>query len=278
MRNLKDAGGNTLNAPEGFRYYRDELPTNDDAIKAAERALREHLPLAAQGEDQARQPLPRLGLHGRQRREHRQRLLHMRDDAFAQLGDTNLADGVVQGTAPAFSVDTGRGQQTRGPRDRAAGHGTFTVPCYLTTNCSRRRRWTWTRTAIRSSTATYTANFDCIIPHAAVDDRRTPGTAVAVRARPARQGHRGRLERRSEPRAGAQLRLLRHRRDRVRRGDIPNTIGILQNMGQVPRAHRPHPAGTAQHAPPRAADGQPERVRSATPPSTSTGPTLRARR
>ena len=34
------------------------------------------------------------------------RLLHMRDDAFAQLGDTNLADGVVQGDAPAFSIDS----------------------------------------------------------------------------------------------------------------------------------------------------------------------------
>ena len=42
-----------------------------------------------------------------------ERMLHIRDDAFAQLGDTNLADGVVQGTAPAFTVDSQRRERTR---------------------------------------------------------------------------------------------------------------------------------------------------------------------
>ena len=35
-----------------------------------------------------------------------ERMLHIRDDAFAQLGDTDLADLVVQGTSPRFIVDT----------------------------------------------------------------------------------------------------------------------------------------------------------------------------
>ena len=30
----------------------------------------------------------------------------MRNAAFAQLGDNNLADGVVQGASPKFAVDT----------------------------------------------------------------------------------------------------------------------------------------------------------------------------
>src|SRR3954463_8090314 len=34
------------------------------------------------------------------------RLLAMRDDAFHQLGDDNLADGVVKGSAPAFKVES----------------------------------------------------------------------------------------------------------------------------------------------------------------------------
>ena len=34
-----------------------------------------------------------------------ERALHMRDDAFAQLGDHDLADRVVQGSAPEFVVD-----------------------------------------------------------------------------------------------------------------------------------------------------------------------------
>jgi hypothetical protein len=64
------------------------------------------------------------------------RLLAMRDDAFAQLGDTNLADGKVDGHAPAFTVDSVSnytpaqdGQIAR----RITGH--FTVPCYIAPNC-----------------------------------------------------------------------------------------------------------------------------------------------
>ena len=35
-----------------------------------------------------------------------EKVLHIRDDAFAQLGDTDLADRRVQGSAPEFAVDT----------------------------------------------------------------------------------------------------------------------------------------------------------------------------
>jgi hypothetical protein len=35
-----------------------------------------------------------------------ERMLHIRDDAFAELGDTNLSDLVVQGSAPRFIVDS----------------------------------------------------------------------------------------------------------------------------------------------------------------------------
>ena len=56
------------------------------------------------------------------------RALAIRDDAFAQLGDTNLADTLVQGDSPAFTVtevvDEG-GVRTV--------NGTVTVPNYLTT-------------------------------------------------------------------------------------------------------------------------------------------------
>ena len=33
------------------------------------------------------------------------RMLHIRDDAFAQLGDHNLRDLNVQGSAPKFTID-----------------------------------------------------------------------------------------------------------------------------------------------------------------------------
>src|SRR4051812_19456365 len=61
------------------------------------------------------------------------RLVAMRNDAFAQLGDTSLADGVVQGSAPAFTVDTVTVNPDGNIARRISGH--FTVPCYIAPTC-----------------------------------------------------------------------------------------------------------------------------------------------
>src|SRR5213079_1355708 len=60
------------------------------------------------------------------------RLLSMRNDAFRQLGDTNLADGVIQGGAPGFTI-TGVQDFTPAQNAKIARTitGTFAVPCYL---------------------------------------------------------------------------------------------------------------------------------------------------
>ena len=70
-----------------------------------------------------------------------ERMLHIRDDAFAQLGDTDLGDRIVQGTSPEF-VDRLRAEErtTTGPtrtasstsdHRSAASTGRVTVPNYL---------------------------------------------------------------------------------------------------------------------------------------------------
>jgi hypothetical protein len=60
------------------------------------------------------------------------RMLSMRNDAFRQLGDTNLADGVIQGRAPTYTV-TGVQDFTIAQNAKIARTvtGTFAVPCYL---------------------------------------------------------------------------------------------------------------------------------------------------
>lgn len=57
------------------------------------------------------------------------RALAIRDDAFAQLGDDDLADLVVAGSAPPMEI-TGVSDDGNGTR---TVHGTVTVPNYLTT-------------------------------------------------------------------------------------------------------------------------------------------------
>jgi hypothetical protein len=64
------------------------------------------------------------------------RLLAIRDDAFRQLGDTSLADGQVEGTSPAFTVDSVSDftpAQNSNIARRVQGH--FTVPCYIAPTC-----------------------------------------------------------------------------------------------------------------------------------------------
>ena len=60
------------------------------------------------------------------------RALAIRDDAFAQLGDTNLANRQVEGEAPAMAVTEVLDGESDGHPTRTV-HGTVTVPNYLTT-------------------------------------------------------------------------------------------------------------------------------------------------
>ena len=64
------------------------------------------------------------------------RLLAMRDDAFKQLGDTDLDNGVVEGKAPEFTVESVTNYTAAEDSQRARRiTGRFTVPCYLAPTC-----------------------------------------------------------------------------------------------------------------------------------------------
>jgi len=60
------------------------------------------------------------------------RMLKIRNDAFRQLGDTNLADGKIVGHAPRYTI-TGVENFTSAENPKIARRvtGTFVVPCYL---------------------------------------------------------------------------------------------------------------------------------------------------
>ncbi|MGC1813850.1 MAG: hypothetical protein WA696_06905, partial [Solirubrobacterales bacterium] len=104
LRDLRTAGGQEIPAPNGFLYYRDKLRSGAAVInqrrhhfKSIFKTLRKahikrkHLYLAWDFTVSSDQNIAA-------------RMLHIRNDAFAQLGDTNLADLAVAGAAPQFSV------------------------------------------------------------------------------------------------------------------------------------------------------------------------------
>ncbi len=184
MRRLKDAAGTELEPPEGFRYLRDDLPVKEQAVedqrKRFDRVFR----------DLRREKIKRRDLYlawdftVATDENIAARMLHIRDDAFAQLGDTNLADVEVQGSAPSFQVTSVENfTEAEDPELARRIQGTYQVPCYLVPNCEPGGRFGLGADGLPSRNGTYTAEFNCGVPHAAVD---APGAAPG---RPQVYGH-----------------------------------------------------------------------------------------
>ncbi|MQA74681.1 MAG: hypothetical protein GEU88_10135 [Solirubrobacterales bacterium] len=233
MRDLTDGAGKELGPPEGFRYYRDDLPSKERVVNQQRKRFEQVFRALRKAKIKRKDLYLAWDFTVASDENIAQRMLHIRDDAFRQLGDTNLADGVVHGGAPAFAIESVDTDPS--PEVARRIRGTFTVPCYLTNGCQAPATFTLDANGNPIQQGAYRANFDCIVPHAAVDD---PGAAPG---RPSLYGH-GLLGRASEVSSSPQRTLAQAHNfvfcatDEIgfSSGDIPNTIGILQNLGRFP--------------------------------------------
>jgi hypothetical protein len=161
VRTVVDAAGTPLAPSDVFRAYRDNLRTGLDAVEAR----RPHM-------EGLFRTLHRAGIDRRQltiawdftvasKDDLSERLLAMRDDAFAQLGEA----------APTFTVTAVR-PSTRSNLLREV-EGTFQVPLYLTGSGapgSVLNNGTGAGSSpIPTRNGSYTARFVCTIPSSAVD-------------------------------------------------------------------------------------------------------------
>jgi hypothetical protein len=245
IRDLKDSGGNAIKAPEGFRYYRDDLPSKDAAINdQRDRFNGIFSTLRDAGIKRANLNLA-WDFTVASDENIAGRVLHMRDDALAQLGDTSPGDNVVQGTAPLFSVTSVQnftiGQDTRMAR---RVQGTFQVPCYMTDPdgggplgpCDPGSVMQMNAAGVPQQNGTYTANFNCMIPRSAIDGVPTP-------ARPTVYGH-GLLgsagEATSTPQKtlGNNFNIMDCATDEIglSSSDVSVAIGVLGELGKFPQA------------------------------------------
>jgi hypothetical protein len=236
MRRLKTASGQRIKAPAGFRYYRDRLPSSSPVINRR----RGHF-------DSIFRTLRRAGI-----RRHNLylawdftvasdqnlagRMLHIRNDAFAQLGDTHLADGVVQGHAPTFAVTSVQNFTAAQNANTAREvKGTFVVPCYLFPSCAPGGTFKLDSNGMPTRNGAWTANFDCVIPRAAIDPGARP-------SRPSLYGH-GLLGDASEVESDAQESLgqlgdiTSCATDEIgfSSSDIPTAVGALQDLSGFPK-------------------------------------------
>jgi hypothetical protein len=133
LRDLRTAHGGLIKAPSWFARLRDKgsLPSRERGqahryIKIFDALTEAHVPID-------KTLYAAWDFTVASSRELTGRLLSIRNDAFSQLGDTNLGDGQVQGTAPAFAVTSNKTVTWPNGASGRQVIGTFSVPCYLQT-------------------------------------------------------------------------------------------------------------------------------------------------
>jgi hypothetical protein len=180
LRDLEDASGSTIAAPRWFELLRDggNLPGELDEQRKRYRSIFKAMRKAGIERDNGLYEAWNFTVASR--RDRTARLLEIRDDAFAQLGDRNLADHKVKGSAPQFevtevdeSVSISDDDPTPDPSVLRIVHGSMTVPCYLAeAGCPPGASFNYEsskRGALPSQIAGNVANaeFSCVIPRAA---------------------------------------------------------------------------------------------------------------
>jgi hypothetical protein len=234
IRNVKNAAKEKFEAPAAFRYYRDNVPSEQEAINVR-RPHFEELFSKLEGAGIARSNLYLAwDFTVASDENNTKRELAMRNDAFAQLGDTNLANGIVEGTAPSFAVTSVENEPNPGQIARRV-KGTFIVPCYMTPSCASGGRLNLNAEGIPVQNGVWTANFDCIIPLSAT-------TGPGESARPSLYGH-GLFGSASEV-ASSPQRSLSQEHDIVQCATdeigmsesdvVPTTILALENVSNFP--------------------------------------------
>jgi hypothetical protein len=169
LRNLKDSKGETIPAGDAFAGYRDGK--TDDSRTDHMKWIFGKLAKAGIGAD--KNLFLAWDFTIASERNLSERMLHIRDDAFAQLGDKNLANLKIEGDAPSFHISK--------VEDFAAGSGpiarrvtgTFEVPCYISTpGCQAGGGFLYepgTNHPMQLPGNTYTSKFVCNVPFAAMD-------------------------------------------------------------------------------------------------------------
>jgi hypothetical protein len=202
LRNLRDADGHLIRPNAAFRTYLNRVPSTDPAVIARRPHMERIFRTLEQAKIQRKSLYLAWDFTVASERNLSERALYMRDDAFAQLGDTDLTDLTVQGSSPQFAVtrtcddsgcsipptpELGCQSDTVDSRIARCVDGQVTVPCYLNQpGCPPGAYMTYlpgSSLPQRIPGNMDLANFECLIPRSAINGSQ------AVPARPSLYGH-----------------------------------------------------------------------------------------
>jgi hypothetical protein len=181
LRNLKTTSGRAIRPSRGFRIYRDRVGSRKRLVQRRRAHFEELFSELADAGVRRRSLFLAWDFTVASRQSLAGRALHIRDRAFAQLGDTNLRDLTVQGSSPGFTVDTVQ-DRTAAEDDRIARRveGSITVPCFLTAGCQPGGRFTFDRRGRPEQRGTTTFRYFCNIPRSALDPVAPPKARAAL--------------------------------------------------------------------------------------------------
>jgi hypothetical protein len=229
LRSLKNAKKQSLQAPEGFRTYRDGLPSSEEKVNERRSHFEEiFTKLQAAGIQRSSLYLA-WDFTVASDENNTRRELSMRNAAFTALGDNNLADGKVEGSSPTFSVTETENEPNPGQIARRV-KGDLVVPCFLFPNCGPGGTMVLGPEGTPVQNGVWSANFDCIIPAVAT-------SGAGETARPSLYGH-GLFGSASEVASGPQ-RALSQGHDIVHcatdeigmsLSDVPTALAATQNL------------------------------------------------
>ncbi|MFL5892922.1 MAG: hypothetical protein ACJ75I_09305, partial [Solirubrobacterales bacterium] len=211
LRDLRDSNGEVLPAPPGFAVYRDGLKTDVPSIeKRRDHFERIFKTLRKKAGVKRGNLYDAWDFTVASTHNIAGRMLHIRNDGLAKLGDKTPGDGIEQGHAPSFTITDVKTVNEPNPRpghedlkqtdpEHAAQNvrevtGTFEVPCYLDQpGCPSGSRYNLGPNGLPQQMPgnTYTANFTCNIPRSAVK-QQNPGSGgweVVRKDRTSMYGH-----------------------------------------------------------------------------------------
>ena len=229
LRNLKNAKGQHLQAPAGFRTYRDNLPSSEERVNERRAHFAELFSkLAAAGVERSSLYLA-WDFTVASDENNTGRELAMRNAAFSALGDNNLADEKVEGTSPTFTVTETVSNPDPGEIARVV-KGDVVVPCFLFPSCAPGGTMVLGPEGAPVQNGVWSANFICILPAVAT-------TGAGETARPSLYGHglfgsAGEVESGAERSLSARHDIVQCATEEIGMGetDLPDAISATQNL------------------------------------------------
>ena len=202
LRNLREGDGDVIGAQRTFQRYRDRIATTDPAVESRRPHFERIFRTLAEAGIGRKKLFLAWDFTVASERNLSERALSIRDAAFAELGDGDLADMRVEGRAPTFEV-TGTTNFTPAEDSRIARRveGAITVPCFTAApGCLPGSAFAFapgSNVPLGIPGNTMRANFICNIPRQAIDG------AAPVQVKPVIYGH-GLLGSASEVNSGPQ--------------------------------------------------------------------------